>query len=399
MAVSPGRAVSPRPPAPPGPVFLAGGGTVGHLAPAFAVRDALRDLGRDALFVTPGEAREAAWFPAGDPEPLHVPAPRFPRTPWQALAFPFRMGKAVRAALRLVRERRPSAVLALGGWPCAPTAIAARLAHVPLALLATDAVPGSVIRRLHRKAVRTYLSREDALAGLPEGGHPLVVGPLVRREVLRARRDPEAFGLDPRKSTLLVVGGSLGARGLNEAVRAGVAAAVAADPGLAGRFQVLHAAGNDDEAARCVEAYRLAGVTAVVVPFVVEIGTALRTADLVLCRGGASTLSEVDALGRPAVVVPYPHHEDRQQWKNAAPLLARGAVALVEEGALTPEAFRAEVLGRLFDPAALARMAAARAPGTGSSGIRDAAATIAADLVRSTEVADGTDGPSQAAPR
>ena len=152
------------------PFFLAGGGTVGHLAPAFAIRDALRDLGRDGLFVTPGEAREAAWFPPGDPEPLHVPSPRFPRTPWQALAFPFRMTKAVRAAGRLLRAHRPAAVLALGGWPCAPTAIAARLAGVPVALLATDAVPGSVIRRMHRKALRTYLSREEALAGLPEGG-------------------------------------------------------------------------------------------------------------------------------------------------------------------------------------------------------------------------------------
>lgn len=384
---------------PSGPVFLAGGGTVGHLAPAFAVRDALRDLGRDGLFVTPGEPREAAWFPPGDPEPLHVPAPRFPRTPWQVLAFPFRMTRAVRAAGRLIRAQRPSAVLALGGWPCAPTAIAARLAGVPLALLSTDAVPGSVIRRFHRRALRTYLSREEALAGLPEGGRVMVVGPLVRREVLRARRDPEALGLDPRKSTLFVVGGSLGARGLNEAVRLGVAAAVGRDAGLAGRLQILHAAGTEEEAARCLEAYRRAGVACVVRPFVREVGTALLCADLVLCRGGASTLAEVDALGRPAVVVPYPHHEDRQQWRNAAPLVAQGRAVVVEEGALTPEAFGREVLGRLFDGAQLARMAAARAPGTGSSGIRDAAATIAADLVRSTEDADGTDGSSQAAPR
>ena len=381
------------------PFFLAGGGTVGHLAPAFAIRDALRDLGRDGLFVTPGEAREAAWFPPGDPEPLHVPSPRFPRTPWQALAFPFRMTKAVRAAGRLLRAHRPAAVLALGGWPCAPTAIAARLAGVPVALLATDAVPGSVIRRMHRKALRTYLSREEALAGLPEGGRPLVVGPLVRRAVLGAPREPGLLGLEAGKATLFVVGGSLGARGLNEAVRAGVAAAVAAEPALAARLQILHAAGTEEEATRCVEAYRRAGVAAVVRPFVAEVGTALRCADLVLCRGGASTLAEVDALARPAVVVPYPHHEDRQQWKNAEPLVKRGAAVIVEEAALTPEAFRAEVLGRLFDPASLARMSAARAPGTGSSGIHDAAATIAADLVRSTEDADGTDGSSQAAPR
>ncbi len=382
-----------------GPVLLAGGGTVGHLAPAFAVRDALRELGREGIFVTPGEAREAAWFPPGDPEPLHVPAPRLPRNPWQALTFPFRLTKAVLAARRLLRATRPAAVLALGGWPCAPAAIAARLLGVPLALLSTDAVPGSVIRRMHRRAVRTYLSREEALAGLPQGGRPLVVGPLVRREVLRASRDPAALGLHPSKTTLFVVGGSLGARGLNEAVRVGMAAAVAADPGLADRIQLLHAAGTEEEAARCVEAYRRAGVAAVVRPFVVEVGTALRCADLVLCRGGASTLAEVDALGRPAVVVPYPHHEDRQQWRNAEPLVARGAAVIVEEAQLTAESFRREVLGRLLDPAALSRMAAARAPGTGSSGIADAAATIAADLVRSTEDADGTDGSSQAAPR
>ena len=116
-----------------------------------------------------------------------------------------------------------------------------------------------------------------------------------------------------------------------------------------------------------------------------DIGEALQTADLVLCRGGASTLAEVAALGRPAVVVPYPHHADRQQWKNAEPLVARGAAVLVEEAALMPEVYRTEVLGRLFDPERLRSMAAApreRRAGTESDAPIDGAATIALDLVR-----------------
>jgi UDP-N-acetylglucosamine--N-acetylmuramyl-(pentapeptide) pyrophosphoryl-undecaprenol N-acetylglucosamine transferase len=143
---------------------------------------------------------------------------------------------------------------------------------------------------------------------------------------------------------------------------------------------VIHSAGTEEEAALAGAAYARIGIPHAARAFIAEMGDALRTADLVLCRGGASTLAEVAALGRPAVVVPYPHHADRQQWKNAAPLVAAGRAVLVEEGDLDPARFRAEVVGRLLaeDP-----LPAAGAPDPAVPSGGDPAATIARELVRS----------------
>ena len=376
-----------------GLVFLAGGGTVGHLAPGFAVRDALVALGHRAVFVTPGEAREEAWFPTDEPPRLHVPSPRLPKGLLSKLTFFGRMGRSVWKARALLAREKPDAVLALGGWPCAPTAFAAILRKIPLALFAADAVPGLVVRKLEGRAARTYLASSAALGGLAHPEKALVVGPFVRRSIASARPSLARFGLDAGCRTLLVVGGSLGARGLNVAAVAGLEAAVVADPTLRDRIQLIHSTGSEAEAASIEATCRRLGVRAHVRPFIAAMGEALATADLVLCRGGASTLAEVDALARPAVVVPYPFHEDRQQWKNAEPLVARGLAVVVEEGALDPGTFRLEVLGRLLDPVRLASMAAAGAPAPrrpdasarsakDSAAPSDGATTIALDLVR-----------------
>jgi UDP-N-acetylglucosamine--N-acetylmuramyl-(pentapeptide) pyrophosphoryl-undecaprenol N-acetylglucosamine transferase len=359
--------------------WLAGGGTAGHLAPGFALREALSRLDVHARFVTPGEAREAAWFPPGEPRPGRIPAPRLPRRPVAAAIFPLRLASAVLSAHASLRRDRPAAVVALGGWPCAPAALAALVARIPLALLATDAVPGAVVRRLHALAGRTYVTSEEAAASLPSRARVRVVPPLVRPEVLRGARDPRRFGLSPGRATLYVVGGSLGARGLNDAVVAGLCGAARREAGLAGRLQVVHSTGPAD-ALRVEGAYRAAGIDACVRPFVAEAGDALATADLVVCRGGASTLAEVAAVGKPAVVVPYPHHADRQQWRNAAPLVEAGAAVLLEEGALDAETVEREVVGLALDPVRLLSMGeAARARAARGA---DGASHLAADLVR-----------------
>lgn len=369
-------------------VFLAGGGSVGHLAPGFAVRDALRAAGHDAVFVTPGEAREAAWFPAGDPPRLVVPAPRLPKGLAGRLLFPFRMSRAIRAARAHLRARSPAAVLALGGWPCAPTALAASFGKVPMHLLATDAVPGLVVRKLARRATCVWVTDARASDGLPPGTRFRVVAPVVRSAVTSARRDPARFGLDDGPRTLFVVGGSLGAQGLNARARAGLVAAARARPGLASSLQVIHATGTEPEADAARADYAAVGLRAHVAAFVADVGAAYQTADLVLCRGGAGTVAELAALRRPAVVVPYPHHADRQQFKNAEALVARGQATVVEEGALDAAAFRREVIDVVLDADALARRTPP-ATDTSSVGMADGAATIAAELVRSIETSAG----------
>jgi UDP-N-acetylglucosamine:LPS N-acetylglucosamine transferase len=281
----------------------------------------------------------------------------------------------VRAARRLFAREGVGCVVALGGWPCAPAAWAARRAGVPLAFLVPDAVPGLVVRRLARRAGRLYLADERARAAL--GAHPgvRVTGPLLRSAALRVRRDPGALGLEPGRRTLFVTGGSLGAAALDERWLLGLEAAVLREPSLTGRLQVLHSVGRggEDVAAR----YRRLGVRHRVTPFVQDMGAAYGTADLVLCRAGAGTCAELAAARAPAVLVPYPHHADRQQFHNAAPLVEAGAVVLVEQEALDPAAVQREVLARLFDEPALQGMRAAF-PAAPRGGV----AETAGDLVR-----------------
>ena len=136
------------------------------------------------------------------------------------------------------------------------------------------------------------------------------------------------------------MGGSLGAKGLNDRAREGLRAAVATDPELVRSLQVIHSTGHRGGGALYLgRVFSALGLRHFVAPFIPDVGTALRTADLVLCRGGAGTLAEVEALARPAVIVPYPHHADRQQWKNAERLLASGLATLVEEASLDAETF------------------------------------------------------------
>ena len=358
-------------------ILFSGGGSAGHLAPGFALAQELEGRGLACPFATPGEDVESRWF-HGRPEPHTLHARRLPRSVPSMASFPFHLWKGTRQARRLLREERIDAVVALGGWPCTPAVLAARWTKTPLVFLVPDAVPGVLVKRFARWAQRLYLAVDGARATLEPHPGIVVGGPLLRREVLDAPAAPERFGLQPDRRTLLVTGGSLGARGLNDRFLAGLQAALAAEPDLADRIQVLHSAGR--EAERVAPPYAELGLPHHVSAYVEDMGAAYRIADLVLARAGANTCAELEALGQPAVFVPYPHHADRQQFLNAEPLVARGAARIVEEEALTPDAVRDAVLGLLLDEPALAAMrAAAQAQQT------PAATVVADDLIRLLE--------------
>lgn len=348
---------------------------MGHLAPAFALAGLLRERGIPAHIATPGEAHEEAWFPVGEPPPLRSTATRLPRGALQALGFPPRLAIHVARAWRLLGRVRPGVVVGLGGWPCVPAALAARLRGIPLVLIASDAMPGAAVRRLAAIATRVYVAQAQAARGLRAGTDVLVTGPIVRAEIGRATPTPAAFGLRADRLTLFVTGGSLGAKALNERIARGLEAAVRADPELTGRLQVLHSVGRSE--AGVGAAYERAGLTHHVTSFIQDMGTAYATADLVLCRAGAQTCHELEAAGRPAVLVPYPHHADRQQFENAGPLVARGGAALVEEHELDEHGVRTRVVDLLLDTAHCRTMAEAMR-GAGAP----ASASIVEDLVR-----------------
>ena len=370
-----------------GGVLFVGGGTVGHLAPAFALADALRRRGIAVVIATPGESGEAAWFPPSEPPPLRSTASRLPRRAIEIPLFPPRLALHVARAWRLLGRLRPGVVVGLGGWPCVPAALAARLRRIPLVLIASDAHPGAAVRRLAGLATRVYVAQEAAAQGLPAGTDVLVTGPIVRDDIARARAAPEAFGLQAGRLTLFVTGGSLGARALNERLAAGLEEAVRRDPGLARRIQVLHSVGRSEAGVRAT--YERLGLCHHVTPFIRDMGAAYATADLVVCRAGAQTCHELRAAARPALLVPYPHHADRQQYENARLLVECGGAVLVEEADLDADGVRRHVLALLEDRDARRRMAEAMRGAGGA-----ASPSIVDDLVRflgrGTEVSEAS---------
>ena len=329
-------------------ILLAGGGTAGHTSPLLATADALARLAPGIDIVCLGTPRglENQVVPAaGYPLELIPPVP-LPRRPGRELAaVPGRLRAAVRETLALLDRVRPDVVVGYGGYVSMPAYLAARRRRLPLVVHEQNALPGLANRAGARVATRVAVSFPDT--PLPRAEY---VGLPIRTMISgldrpAARAEARAFfGLDPDLPTLLVTGGSQGARSLNRAVSAAGAAL-----GAAG-VQVLHVVGPNGEAEAADT-----GVPYVVVGFVDRMDLAYAAADLVICRAGASSVTEAAAVGLPAVFVPLPIGNG-EQAHNARPVVDAGGALLVDDAALTREWVAAMVPGLLGDPARLAAM-------------------------------------------
>lgn len=360
-------------------VVLAGGGTAGHVNPLLAVADELRRRhpGLTVTVLGTAEGLEAELVPARG-YPLVVvpraPLPRRPTPDW--LRLPARLRRAVAVARQAVAGAQ--AVVGFGGYVATPAYLAAR-GRVPVVVHEQNARPGLANRLGARWADAVAVTFPGTPLRGRRAGAPVVTGlplrPQVAALVAARAADPAAaraagaaaLGLDPAATTLLVTGGSLGALSLNRAV-----AGVAGDLAAAG-VQVLHLAGTgkDDEVRAAT-----AGLPGYhVLPYLADMQHALAVADLVVCRAGAGTVSELAALGLPAVYVPLPVGNGEQRL-NAAPVVAAGGGLLVDDARLTPAWLRTEVLPLLADVARRAAMAEAAR----SVGVVDGAARVA-DLV------------------
>ncbi len=334
-------------------VLLAGGGTGGHLFPGVAVADELRRLAPGARVLLACTARDenAAHGAACRLEMVDVRSPR--ATGGLMLpVFGIRLSAAVARSLAVLREHRPHVVIGLGGYGSVAPALAARLVGTPVILLEQNAVPGRATRLLSRFA-RSVAASLPGLAAHGIGCPAPVTGNPVRPSVLATRLAHADFGLVPDVPVLGVLGGSLGARGLNRAFEAGLPALVAALRDPAARrapIQVLHATGDAAEALRLEQVYADLRVNACVRPFYEDMAAVYGTADALLCRSGGTTIAEITAIGLPSVLIPYPHHPDRHQFQNARELVASGAATVVEESELTPERLAAEVGPLIANP-------------------------------------------------
>lgn len=338
-------------------VLLAAGGTGGHFYPGYVLGRALRDLGFEALFLV-REEDPAGKVLAADGLPfVELPLRGLPRRPsLELLRFAWRLGRSLRLVRHVVTDFQPNAVVGMGGYLSFPAAWEAWRRGVPVLLHESNSVLGL--------ANRASLPFARLLAlGLPFARPPrvpfLLSGTPVRQE-LWSLPDPAAarleLGLDPETPVVLVFGGSQGARSLNQLVPEALRLAKEQGAG----FQVLHLPGaKEAEAVR--KAYEGAPFKAVVLDYLHEMDRGYAAADLVVCRAGASTLAELAATSRPALLIPFPHAAANHQEANASAATRAGAARCLPERDLSA-AKLAEALTDLIPSAApQAGAAAARA--------------------------------------
>ena len=336
-------------------VLLAGGGTAGHIAPLLATAEALRELDPEVELTALGTERglETSLVPAaGLPLELVPPVPLPRRPTLDLLRVPTRVRAASRQAMVVLDRLRPDVVVGFGGYVCVPAYLAARRRDVPLVVHEGNALPG-LANKLGAR-LTPHVATSFPGTRLP---HATFTGLPIRRLISRLDRDGmretarAALGLDPDRPTLLVTGGSQGARRLNRAVSAAAPSLAAAG------VQVLHVAGRIDPVevspGRTDPPY-------VVVPYLERIDLAYAAADLIVCRAGASTVTEVAAIGLPAVFVPLPIGNGEQAL-NAAPVVEAGGALLIDDAALTQQWVAAAVPDLLLDADRLDAMSRAAA--------------------------------------
>jgi len=303
---------------------LTGGGTGGHVFPALAVAHILRARGHRLLFVGTREGMESKLVPDAGFEIEFVRSGGLNRVGLRQqaqtlLALP--MGVA--AAGRLLKKFQPKAIFSMGGYVAGPVMLSAILSGLPLVVMEPNAIPGFANRKAARYVYRALLGFESTKRWFPAS----------RCEVTGLPVRPEFFALQPKTSgmfTLLITGGSRGARRLNQAARA-------AWPLLRqSPIRLVHQTGANEYDALAKD-FPAAGVDGEVVPFIRNMAEAFSGADLVLGRAGAGGVNEIAAAGMASILIPLPRAADDHQRRNAEALVEANAARMVPDAELTGE--------------------------------------------------------------
>lgn len=320
---------------------MAGGGTGGHVIPSIAVARELKQRGHEVFFIGTRQGYEGRL----------VPESGFP-IEWIEIGGLMRVGlkqtlrTLIQLPLSVVRSwkllRGVSGVFSMGGYVAAPVMVAAWMRRIPIVIMEPNAMPGVTNRRFGKIARKVLVSFEEAAAHFPRDLVE-VTGLPVRPQFFAVPEKPAGGTL-----TVLITGGSQGSRRLNQAVEA-------AWPSLRG-VRLIHQAGRSDYAA-LRSRFDKAGVDGELLEFISNMPAAFAQADVVVCRSGAGTVSELAAAGKPSILVPFPYAADDHQTKNAQALERIGAAIVVRDGEFDGARFQRE-LERL-SPEALLRMSRA----------------------------------------
>lgn len=325
-------------------VLFAGGGTAGHINPALAVAGYLRENEPDTqiLYIGAKGGMEERLVPAAGFDFRSITVAGFQRKlSWKNVkrnaAAAVHVFTASWEARKIIREFQPDICIGTGGYVAGPVIREATKMKIPSLIHEQNAYPGVTNKMLSKRADRTMLAVADAQKYLAPEARCVLTGNPVRQEIIRADRKKarEKLGLDERP-VILSFGGSLGARTINEAVAGLIASSV-----KTGRFQHIHAYGQWGR--WFPDLLKEKGVDLAQHPeldireYINDMPDCLAAADLVICRAGAITLSELQAQGRASILIPSPNVAENHQYHNAMAMVNRGAAAILEEKDLTPK--------------------------------------------------------------
>lgn len=328
-------------------VIIAGGGTGGHLFPGLAVAEVLKQRApTEIVFFGSSYGIENRVVPKHGYRLVLLPVRALRgQGSLGLLVSSIRLPLSVIGAWRRLGEIRPELVVGVGGYASAPAVLAAWMRRIPTVLLEQNAHPGLTNRLLGKLADRVCITFPESARHFPRA-RTVETGNPVRPPAGRGEKRNGAFAI-------LIFGGSAGAHRLNEV---GVdAVAALRDKGPMPR--IVHQTGEAD-LDWVKSRYRALGIDADVRPFIDDMPSAYTAVDLVVCRAGATTLAEITALGKPAVLIPYPYAADDHQRKNAESLVARGAAVMILDRELTPENLSRAIHRLRDDPESLRAMSA-----------------------------------------
>ena len=344
-------------------ILMTGGGTAGHINPALTIAQLLKNEYPDAEFLFVGAT--------GRMETQLVPAAGYPIRTVTVRGFQRRLSlknigrnilaavnvlTASAAAKKIVREFQPDLAIGTGGYVCGPVLREAIRAGVPTAVHESNAFPGVTVKMLGKEGATVLLCSEDARRHIPEGVRVIVTGNPLRSDFVTLDKDSARgeLGLDNRP-LVLSFGGSLGAAHINEAM-----VEVLRRSREAGKLQHIHGAGKAGYAAMKAALEEknvpLQADGIAVREYIDDMPRCMAAADLVICRCGAMTLSELPAAGKPAILIPSPYVAENHQYHNAMVLVNRGAAVCIEEKDLTADRLWEAICSATDDPAKLAEM-------------------------------------------
>lgn len=310
-------------------IIIASGGTGGHLYPTIAIADEIKQIDPDArvVFVGTGDRIEAREVPRAGYEfhPITIEAPR--KSIGSMVKFPFTMLKAIIDCMGIIGKTEAKAFLGGGAYLSVPVGIAAWIRGLRLGLLEINSIGGSANKLLSRFAKRIFLAYPESKKDFANASNRLEISGTPVRHNLGAELDAaearQSFGVDPQSPTILVFGGSLGAKAINEAME--MAANTLADQG----FNIIWQTGKSADVAELKK--RIVSPNVHIAEYIFQMDKAYTAADLVVARAGASTLAELSQIGKPAILVPYPFAADNHQEHNARAYEQEGAATVLRD--------------------------------------------------------------------